>query len=246
MPLISPTEEPILSGILVSNFYCGWDWMSNKRELIARFLPNGLPFSESLNNNAAFVRLRRNRFSSCPEFEERIDLYRHVAAIAEGPIDYLEFGVWRGDATDAWRKLNVHPDSRFVGFDTFEGLPEDWEKNHPKGTFGTGGVVPRIDDTRVSFVKGLFQDTLREFLKTTPPHNRLVVNVDCDLYSATLFVLGTLDRFFQRGTVIIFDDFYSMNHETKAFIDYDKAFGREWKAVGRMPHCVKAAIEFEA
>jgi O-methyltransferase len=220
--------------------------MSNIRELIAGFLPNGLPFSESLNNNAAFVRLRRNRFSSCPEFKERIDLYRHVAAITEGPIDYLEFGVWRGEATDAWRNLNTHSDSRFVGFDTFEGLPEDWEKNHPKGTFSTGGVVPKIDDTRVSFVKGLFQDTLREFLNTTPLQNRLVVNVDCDLYSATLFVLGTLDKFFQRGTVIIFDDFYSMNHETKAFIDYDKSFGRKWRAVGRMPHCVKAAIEIEA
>jgi O-methyltransferase len=219
------------------------DPMSNKREMIAKILPKGFPFAETLNNNAAFVALRRNRFSDCPEFAERIDLYRHIAAITEGPIDYLEFGVWKGEATDAWRKLNTHPDSRFVGFDTFEGLPEDWEADHPKGTFSTGGAVPRIDDDRVSFVKGLFQDTLREYLVTTPFRNRLVVNVDCDLYSATLFVLGTLDKFFEGGTVIIFDDFYSMNHETKAFIDYDKSFGRTWKALGRMPHCVKVAIE---
>lgn len=49
-----------------------------------------------------------------------------------------------------------------------------------------------------------------------------MVNVDCDIYSATLFVLGTLDKYFNPGTIIIFDDFYSMKHETKAFIDYDK------------------------
>jgi hypothetical protein len=75
------------------------------------------------------------------------------------------------------------------------------------------------------------------------PRHRLVVNVDCDLYSATLFVLGTLDKYFEPGTIIILDDFYSMNHETKAFIDYDMSFGRKWRALGKMPHCVNAAIE---
>jgi hypothetical protein len=80
--------------------------MSNKREMIARLLPSGLPFVESLNNNAAFVALRRNRFSECPEFAERIDLYRYIASLTDSPIDYLEFGVWKGDSIDAWRKLN--------------------------------------------------------------------------------------------------------------------------------------------
>lgn len=217
--------------------------MSNKRELVAKVLPKGIPFAEVLNNNAAFVALRRDRFSDCPEFPDRSGLYRHIAESFPGPIDYLEFGVWKGAAIDEWRRLNTHEDSRFVGFDTFEGLPEDWEAGHPKGTFSTNGAIPEIDDRRVSFVKGLFQDTLRGFLRSFEPRSRLVVNVDCDIYSATLFVLGTLDRHFVPGTVIIFDDFYSMNHETKAFIDYDRSFGRKWTARGRMPHCVKAAIE---
>lgn len=219
--------------------------MSNKREMVARLLPRGVPFASTLNNNAAFVALRRDRFSDCQEFPERVNLYNHVAGLISGPIDYLEFGVWQGAATDTWRKLNAHPESRFVGFDTFEGLPEDWEGGHPKGTFCTNGLAPNIDDARVSFVKGLFQDTLKRFLRDFTPRNRLVVNVDCDLYSATLFVLGTLDKYFEPGTIIIFDDFYSMNHETKAFIDYDRSFGRQWRALGKMPHCVKAAIEIE-
>jgi hypothetical protein len=183
--------------------------MLNKREMAAWLLPNGLPFSETLNNNAAFIALRRSRFSDCPEFPERIKLYAHVASLISGPVDYLEFGVWQGAATDDWRKLNTHPDSRFIGFDTFEGLPENWEAGHPKGTFDTGGAIPKIDDARVSFVKGLFQNTLRGFLTDFTPRSRLIVNVDCDLYSATLFVLGTLDRHFRPGTIIMFDDFYS-------------------------------------
>ena len=70
-----------------------------------------------------------------------------------------------------------------------------------------------------------------------------MVNVDCDLYSASLFVLGSLDRFFNPGTIIIFDDFYSMGEEFKAFYDSDRSFGRTWTALGKMPHCVKTAIE---
>jgi O-methyltransferase len=215
----------------------------NRRQIIARLLPRGLPFAESLNNNAAFVSLRQKRFSDCPEFQERNDLYRHVALLADEPIDYLEFGVWQGASIDVWRTLNQYPESEFFGFDTFEGLPEAWEANHPKGTFSTQGQMPKIADHRVSFIKGLFQDTLRGFLQDFAPRNRMVINVDCDLYSATLFVLGTLDRYFKPGTIIIFDDFYSMNHEFKAFFDYQRSFGRKWRALGRMPYCVKAAIE---
>ena len=112
--------------------------MSGKRDLIARMLPRGVPFSENLNNNAAFVAMRRARFSDCPEFPTRTDMYRHLAAALAGePIDYLEFGVWQGASIDEWRQLNRNGDSRFVGFDTFEGLPEDWGKDHPKGTFST-------------------------------------------------------------------------------------------------------------
>jgi O-methyltransferase len=217
--------------------------MSRKREMVARLLPRGIPFSETLNNNAAFVALRRNRFSDCLEFPERSEFYRYIAGGISGPIDYLEFGVWKGASIGEWCGLNQCSESRFVGFDTFEGLPEDWDSDHPKGTFSTGGLLPELGDPRASFVKGLFQHTLRDFLETFIIRNRLVVNIDCDLYSATLFVLGTLDRYFKPGTIIVFDDFYSINHEAKAFINYDRSFGRSWKAIARTPFCMKAAIE---
>ena len=217
--------------------------MSRKRELIASLLPKGVPFSESLNDNARFVALRRQRFSACPEFVTRDALYK--AIVPREAITYLEFGVWQGASIEHWSTLNTSVNSRFYGFDTFDGLPEDWDASHPKGAFTTLGAMPRIEDSRVSFVKGLFQDTLRGFLTNFQIPNRLIVNVDCDIYSATLFVLGTLDRYFSPGTIIIFDDFYSMSHEFKAFYDYERSFGRRWKAIAKMPHCMKVAIEIE-
>lgn len=140
--------------------------MSNKRERLAALLPNGLPFLESVNNNAKFVAMRRERFSECPEFEERSGLYRHLASLIVEPIDYLEFGVWQGASIRQWASLNSHQSSRFFGFDSFHGLPEDWDALHPKGTFSTKGQMPKIDDQRVAFVPGLFQDTLRASSRT--------------------------------------------------------------------------------
>jgi hypothetical protein len=42
------------------------------------------------------------------------------------PIDFWEFGVFCGDSLFDWMSKISRPDSHFVGFDTFTGLPERW------------------------------------------------------------------------------------------------------------------------
>lgn len=67
-------------------------------------------------------------------------------------------------------RINTCPDSRFFGFDTFEGLPEDWTAgNTRKGGFDVGGAVPDLPDPRVRFVKGLFQETRRPSCRASNP-----------------------------------------------------------------------------
>src|SRR5271155_4242855 len=80
-------------------------------------------------------------------FEQRFELYDHLKAaiIGDQPITYLEFGVYKGASIGHWSKIDSHPDSEFVGFDTFEGLPEAWDAHIPKlhpGHFSTHGEVP--------------------------------------------------------------------------------------------------------
>jgi O-methyltransferase len=159
------------------------------------------------------------------------------------PIDYLEFGVHKGDSIVRWAELNRNPESRFFGFDSFEGLPEDYNPSYRRGTFDTGSAEPRINDPRVSFVKGWFQRTLPGFVDGFTPRSRLVVHNDSDLYSSTLFVLTEMDRFLVPGTIIIFDEFSSPLHEFRAFHDYLSAYMRESKALAICGFATQAAFQ---
>lgn len=127
-----------------------------------------------------------------------------------GIVNYYEFGVADGKSFKYWVKNNHHIDSRFVGYDTFEGLPERW------GIYGKGEMaseIPQLNDSRVEFRKGLFQDTLG-MIDTNPK----IVHLDADLYSSTLFVLYTMR--WAKGDIIIFDDFNVMPHVFRAFWDW--------------------------
>jgi len=73
----------------------------------------------------------------------------------------LEFGVFKGGTIKQIRN-SLPPDYKVFGFDTFEGLPEDWEFTEcKKGDMSTNGEIPSIDG--VTFFKGLFKDTIFEY-----------------------------------------------------------------------------------
>ena len=164
---------------------------------------------------------------SAPCYDDRFKMYNHVMDhIGSGPIDYLEFGVWKGASIKYWSEKNRHPDSRFMGFDTFTGLPEAWDFR-PAGTFNVDGQVPTIDDPRVTFLAGLFQQTLPEFLTKFAPRNRLVIHFDANLYSATLYVLARAHHLIAPGTILIFDEFGDVRHEFRAYHDYISSHMRE-------------------
>ena len=223
----------------------------NKR-LIGRFFPRHSNLLKALNQNALFLEWTK-RHEGCRAFPvqrafaELSDFYRHVQEQAGGngrPIDYLEFGVAQGRTLRLWTQLNTHRDSRFFGFDSFWGLPEDWEwaiGGMPKGTFSTGGMSPDIADQRVECIQGLFQHSLPPFLEQFRPRDPLIVHLDCDLYSSTLYVLTKLDPLLQ-GALVIFDEFDNLLHEFAAFQDYARSYRRAYELVSRVGFFKKAAI----
>ena len=131
--------------------------------------------------------------------------------------------------------MNTHRQSRFYGFDTFTGLPEDWEHfigKTVKNTYDVGGKIPSINDTRVSFIKGLFQDTLDDFLRVYNPQSQLIIHNDSDLYSATLYTLTRCNDVIKAGTIIIFDEFSTVLNEFRALQNYCSSYIRKYEIIG--------------
>ena len=173
-----------------------------------------------------------------PMFRDRSKQWKYISheILKDMPIDYLEFGVFRGDSIREWSTLSISPNSRFYGFDTFTGLPEHWFKDYGKGAFDVGGKIPDILDTRITFIKGAFQDTLESFLNGFNRRNRIVVHMDADLYSSTLFVLLTLHHRLKEGDIIMFDDFLDPLGEFLAFSNYCQAFRIKAKLISAVKY----------
>jgi hypothetical protein len=178
--------------------------------------------------------------------EKRFDLYRFVfdSEGLTGPIDYLEFGVGKGRWFRWWVENNRDPESRFVGFDTFTGLPEAWG-GYGRGAFSTEGETPKIDDPRCRFESGLFQETLGPFLEKTAPRNRIVAHLDADLYSSTLFALTSLAPRLKRGDILLFDEFGVPMHEFRAFMDFLSAYPFDYEVLGAVNNYLHVAAKLK-
>ncbi|MEP6585039.1 MAG: class I SAM-dependent methyltransferase [Ginsengibacter sp.] len=167
-----------------------------------------------------------NDFPCKWDYKKRFHLYKWVVEnefLTEAAINYLEFGVADGHSFRWFAEKNVNPQSRFYGFDTFTGLPEDFGQ-YKKGQFNTNNKVPEIEDARVNFYQGLFQQTIPGFLPQLNNDAKNVIMLDADLYSATLYALTSIAPFLKKDDIIFFDEFAVPTHEFKAFDDFLQAY----------------------
>ena len=178
------------------------------------------------------------------DYSSRLMLYQKVFAKENlsSPVNYLEFGVSKGASFKWWIEHNKNPESEFVGFDTFTGLPEDWNV-FKAGAMSAGGNFPVINDNRATFIKGLFQDTLSPFLKTFNNDKRKIIHLDADLYTSTLYTLATLHPFIKAGDILFFDEFAVPQHEFLAFKNYVDSFRVSYEVIGAMNNYYFLAVK---
>lgn len=139
----------------------------------------------------------------------------------------LEFGVFRGDSLRSIMDGKLNRNKKVFGFDSFEGLPENWEGTVcDKGMFSTNGNVPIIEG--VEFYKGWFENTIPEYLKDHKKEIISVLHVDCDLYSSTKTVLYSLNHLIVPGTIICFDEWFYTKSDGKLFDDHECKCFNEW------------------
>ncbi len=187
----------------------------NRWEYLAQCNVSDLLAWRAAFSSAAFVEQMMHTSTVCSSRQENI---RQAArnAPAEGMI--LEFGVGEGTSL-GWLQEEL-PERRVVGFDSFEGLPEDWRSGFPQGFFGH--VNPEDFDGRELCI-GWFEDTIPAFFAANDDPIALL-HVDCDLYSSTVTVLEACMPRMVDGGVIVFDEFFNYpaweQHEAKAWREY--------------------------
>lgn len=143
----------------------------------------------------------------------------------------LDLGVYKGASTRALAR--IFPDREIHGFDSFEGLPEDWSHALSGGFGEIKGALPDVPDS-VRLYKGWFDDTLPPWSKANDGPIALL-RIDCDIYSSTKTIFETLGHQIRPGTWIVFDEligyFGWRDHEYRAFVEYVDESGISYEFV---------------
>lgn len=135
----------------------------------------------------------------------------------------LEFGVHKGYSINYLARLM--PEARIIGFDSFEGLQENWTGTAlPKGFFDLKGEIP-VSQEGVTLIGGWFENSLPGFLSTIQDEQIRILHMDADTYTPTKYVLEMLRNNLGKGSVIIFDEYFGYSpswkqHEFRAFQEF--------------------------
>ena len=160
-----------------------------------------------------------NALCFTPSPKERLLDYALSQITKKG--DILEFGVRAGESithiANKLRGTTIH------GFDSFEGLPEDWAGHEfLKNDFTQDGKIPTVPKN-VILHKGWFEKTIPEYNKNND-NDIAFINLDCDIYSSTKTVFDELENKIKNGTIILIDDFFNyrnwQQHQYKAFQEF--------------------------
>jgi len=171
----------------------------------------------------------------------KLQLLSYSLSLSKNQGWFLEFGVYEGASINYMSGL--YPDKVFYGFDSFEGLPEAWNRSkdsvYPKGHFALP-KTPKIN-SNVKLVKGFFDTSLPKWLEHNANTDSTVsfLHIDSDLYSSAKTILSELDCYIKTGAIIVFDELcdwkrsgiYSLWEEGEwlALSEWE----REYKMVGR-------------
>lgn len=179
--------------------------------------------------------------AGCMVFEDRFELLRFACSRA-GDGCFLEFGVLDGASLSVIRKCTSR---RVVGFDSFEGLSEDWlGTRFGRGAAGRGGVVPASvwEVKGAEVVRGRVEFTLGPFLSGLK-RDVGFVHLDLDCFGPTRFVLEAVKPCLSVGAVLVFDDFYGFpgwrGGEYRALLE---VFGSGFEFLCFGPHSVGVRV----
>jgi len=166
-------------------------------------LASDLELREKISATQSAAAYLTERMGAAKRFTSAREVLNYALASCtlEGAV--LEFGVFQGGTI---RIIAEHfPQKKVYGFDSFEGLPENWRPGFSKAAFDLKGQLPEVP-ANVSLIKGWFDQALPVW-KAENAAMVSFLHIDCDLYSSTKTVFELLSDRIVAGTVIVFDEY---------------------------------------
>ncbi len=191
----------------------------------------------ALSQTAEFV--EENMFKT-KSFPDKSSLLKYSIDLAKNDGLFIEFGVYKGKTINF---IASNTDQLVYGFDSFEGLPEDWRDQFEKGTFKVD-KLPNVKKN-VKLIKGLFENTLPPFIEENPKKCAFI-HIDCDLYSSTKTIFNLLKNKITTDTVIVFDEFFNYpgwkDGEYKSFIEFIENNNIKFEYIGYCRYDEQVAV----
>lgn len=186
----------------------------------------------------------KNLYSK-PVFNSNMELFKYcISHLSKKLIFPLEFGVYSGNTINKIAEC-AGADTVVYGFDSFEGLPEDWRSDFKKGAFAREGL-PKVSGN-VVLKKGWFEDTIPIFVSEEKPEDINFIHIDCDLYSSTKTIFEGLSDYFSDTVVIVFDEYFNYPgwefHEFKAFQEFIEGSDYEYEYLASVPKHQQVAVK---
>lgn len=158
-------------------------------------------------------------------FDSREGYWTHVVKALPATGLVMECGVFEGVSINFIAdRMKARQDGRKIyGFDSFEGLEEDWAgENLPAGFFDRGGKLPEVRP-QVELRKGWVQDTVQPFLDERPDDKLALLHIDTDTYTPARYLLDALKPRLTSGSIIAFDELIGypnwQAHEYRALLE---------------------------
>ena len=185
------------------------------------------------------VKIVETEMSDAMIFYQTEPFLKYALGKAESSGAHAEFGVFSGSTINLFAA--ERPDVIFDGFDSFEGLPEEWS-GWQVFDFDRGGSLPEVSKN-IRIHKGWFTDTLPAYAASVETLS--FMHVDCDIYSSTKTIFDTLEDCIKPGCVIVFDEYFCYpnfeKHERLAFSEFlsRTGFHADWFAMcGQRAACI--------
>ncbi len=169
--------------------------------------------------------------------------------------DYVEFGVYRGEMMYAASRILGSSIRRYVGLDTFTGLPEPGDRDQELFVYETTGhmaspkeSVERIlEDVDSVLIEGDFRDrdAIQDRFQSVVSEIAVAV-IDCNWPSSVRAAMSICAPYLRSGSILFLDDYFvatrQANFNDKILREFENQTNFRFREFMTYPPCARAFL----